>query len=348
MRLRRHRVDGDREQRQIGCSVASRTPWRSYQPGRARRGRPSWCRRRRRRARDRAAAPPARARAGTPRAAPRRRSASAARGRPRTAAPRSPGGSAVSTKRGGRGCASSSSSTITLAPGCSAASSRRRARRRPRALDARQAHERDGVARARDDLVDVRAEDRAGRHHEAVGDVGRGGRAAVDRAVDQHLLGAEREHRVAHRAHLCGRARPGHLDRAPARPGARSARARAACAHPCARAARGGRPLARSRLVGGRHEAPRRERHARLLDAEVDHVVLLAVAPDRGHADRAPARSSSRSSVVSATVLPVFLASPTSASRRAEAVSSLSSKAQPAAATRAASSRTMNVARWWG
>ena len=46
-----------------------------------------------------------------------------------------------------------------------------------------------------------------------------------------------------------------------------------------------GRPLALQQRVGGRDEAARGEQHARLLDAEVDHVVLLAVAADGGDAD---------------------------------------------------------------
>ncbi len=146
---------------------------------------------------------------------------------------------------------------------------------------------------------------------------GRGCRPPVDGAVDQHLLGAVGEHRVG---------RP----RAPRRP--RSGPATSTVPEPCSRAISTspqrrprtraleqlvGMPLARSRPSVVATRLPAGKLHARLLDPEVDHVVLLAVAPDGGHPDAAALLLELRAAApLRATVLPVFLASPTSASRR--------------------------------
>ena len=70
----------------------------------------------------------------------------------------------------------------------------------------------DRIPGGRDDLLDILAEDRAGGHHEPVGDRRRGGRTAVDRAVDQHLPGAEADHLLAYLAHILGCARAGDFD----------------------------------------------------------------------------------------------------------------------------------------
>ncbi len=104
--------------------------------------------------------------------------------------------------------------------------------------------------------------------------------------------------------------------------------------------------------VGGRHQCSGVEPHGRLLDPEVDHVVLLAVAPDRRDPDRPSglrelAQQSSRarrSCRCSWRARRAPGGEPGRSARRA------SRAAQPAVGTRspdsrAASSRTMNVAR---
>ena len=152
-----------------------------------------------------------------------------------------------------------------------------------------QAHKLDGLAGARHDLLDLLVQGRAGGHHEAVGHRRGGGGAAVDGAVDQHLLGAVGEHRVAHLAHVGGGAGARHLDRA-ARQQARDQHAPERGAHPgLADDLVGDRTGAQQR-VGGGDEAAGAQLHAGLLDADVDHVALLAVAPDGGDADAAAAR----------------------------------------------------------
>ncbi len=152
-----------------------------------------------------------------------------------------------------------------------------------------QADELDGLAGARHDLLDLLVQNSAGRHHEAVGDGRGGGGTAVDGAVDQHLLGAVGEHRVSYLAHVGGGAGTGHLDRAACKQArdqhASEGRANTGLADDLM----GDRAGAQQR-VGGGHEVAGAQLHARLLDADVDHVALLAVAPDRGDADAAAAR----------------------------------------------------------
>ena len=219
-----------------------------------------------------------------------------------------------------------------------------------------------GAARAptesavrRDDLIDVLAEDRPGRHHEAVGDIRRGGGAAVDRAVDQHLLGAvgraSRRRRGARR--LRPKARPPRSSRAPFSRAIRTSpsgvRIAGALEQLVGHAARAQQP------VGGRHERARVEPHGRLLDPEVDHVVLLAVPPDRRDADRASGRGELAQQRREGDRLAGVLGEPdereaASAARSARRASRAAHR--PAGTrspdSRAASSRTMNVARWCG
>ena len=142
---------------------------------------------------------------------------------------------------------------------------------------------------------------------------------------------------------------------------------RAACASPSPRAARVGWPLARSRpsVVATRLPAARSTRGFSM--REVDHVALLAVAPDRGDADAPSLRlelaQQCRERLRLAGVLgeadereaPGLRRELAEGLRHAgvdwgDAASAWPSElaSEPPPAARAASSRTMNVARWCG
>ena len=207
-------------------------------------------------------------------------------------------------------------------------------------------------------------EDRAGRHHEPVGDRRRGGRAAVDRAVDQHLLGAELEHRLAHRAHVRGGARAGDFDRARLCEPARSRLRRAACSRPSARAARARRrsPAAARRCVATRLPACRCTRGLSMRASITSCAspsrpieVTPTGAPGAARARRGSPRAS-RSCRCSSRARPARARACRRAARQPRgAVSAIragcargAGRPDARVAMRAASSRTMKLATWCG
>ena len=166
------------------------------------------------------------------------------------------------------------------------------------------------------------------------------------------MLGAEIDHRIAHLAQVLSGARAGDFDGAPLReprdhdlpergphPGLREPLVReATCPH---------------ERVGARHEAAGLKDDPRLGDPRVDHVVRLAVAADRGHPDacrplrQLPQDRGQRLGLAGVLRQPDQRQSP----RRGDQLRQRRGgrfRQHYAAAVRAASSRTMKLATWYG